>query len=251
MNLKTKFQKKNKIYGTWLSINNFQLCDIFSNLKVDFIGIDFEHTPTSIDDFLKFATICHSKNLKCIPRIPTLDKSLIKRLLDSGADGIIAPNIENKDQIDFLKESIFYPPKGSRGYGISKASNYGFNFENYIKKWNKEALIIIQIESIKAVKNLENLLKVNDVDGVMIGPYDISGSLGIPGKIHHPEVKKACKEVLKLCKKYKKSCGIHDTNPSSKSLRAFSKEGFNFIVVGSDIFILWRSIENINNLIKK
>ncbi len=250
MNLKDKFKNCKDIYGGWLSLNNFQLCEIFSNLKVDFLGIDLEHTPTTIDQFLKFVTICHSKNIKCLPRIPSLDKILIKRLLDSGADGIIAPNIETEDQIKFLEKSIYYPPYGSRGYGISKASNYGLNFENYIKNWNKKALIVIQIESVNAIKNLENMLQNKSVDGVMIGPYDISGSLGIPGKLNHPEIKKACNKIIAICKKYKKSCGIHDTNPSLKSLNNYKKNGNNFIIIGSDIFILWKSIENINKLIE-
>ena len=109
-----------------------------SNLNVDFIGVDLEHTPTTTEQFLEFVSICHSKKINCLPRIPSLDSSLIKKLLDSGADGIIAPNIENVNQINFLLKSIYYPPKGSRGYGISKASNYGFEFDHYTKNWNNK-----------------------------------------------------------------------------------------------------------------
>ncbi len=251
MDLKNKFKNIKKIHGGWLSINNFQLCEMTCNLKIDFLGIDLEHTTTTIEDVLQYTSLCHSKKIKCIPRIPSPDSNLIKKLLDSGVDGIIAPNIENKNQVMSILNNMKYPPNGSRGYGISKASNYGFDFDTYINEWNKRAILIIQIESIKAINNLESLLQINDIDGVMIGPYDISGSLGIPGKINHPSVKKACKEVIKLCKKYKKSCGIHDTNPNKVSLSDFYKDGYNFIILGSDIFTYWNWIEKVNKLIKK
>ena len=251
MKLNNKFKNLNKIYGGWLSINNFQLCDILSNLKIDFLGVDLEHTPTSIDQFLKFVSICHSKKISCLPRIPDLDNALIKRLLDSGADGIIAPSIENVEQIEFLENSIFYPPNGYRGYGVSKASNYGLAFNKYVKNWNKSAVLIIQIESIKAIKNLESLISKKCVSGVMIGPYDISGSLGIPGELSHPAVLNACKEILLICKKYKKSCGIHDTDPNPKSLKLLDKNGYNFIVIGSDIFLLTKWVNNMNKLLNK
>ena len=83
----------------------------------------------------------------------------------------------------------------------------------------------------------------------MIGPYDISGSLGIPGELSHPEVLNAFKEILSICKKYKKSCGIHDTDPNSKSLKLLDKNGYNFIVIGSDIFLLTKWVNNMNNLL--
>ena len=252
MNLKNKFKNLKKIHGGWISLNNFQLSEIMSNLTIDFIGIDLEHTPTSIEQFLEYVSIFHAKNIKCLPRIPNLDNSLIKRLLDSGADGIIAPNIENIDQINLLNNSIKYPPNGKRGFGISKASNYGFKFNEYIKNWNNKSLLIIQIESIKGVENLENLLLHGNriIDGVMIGPYDISGSLGIPGQINHVRVKKACNKIISICKKHKKACGIHDTDPGSNSLNNFFKDGYNFVIAGSDIFTLWRWVEKINKLIK-
>ena len=85
----------------------------------------------------------------------------------------------------------------------------------------------------------------------MIGPYDISGSLGIPGELSHPEVLNACKEILSICKKYKKSCGIHDTDPNSKSLKLLDKNGYNFIVIGSDIFLLTKWVNNMNKLLNK
>ena len=85
----------------------------------------------------------------------------------------------------------------------------------------------------------------------MIGPYDISGSLGVPGKLFDPKVKKSCLKVLNACKKYKKSCGIQDSNPSDKSIKGFLKEGYSFIILSSDIFTLWKWTENINVILNK
>ena len=141
--------------------------------------------------------------------------------------------------------------EGKRGYGISKASNYGLDFNKYIKNWNKNSILIIQIESIKAVENIELLISQEVVDGVMIGPYDISGSLGIPGKLEDIKVKSACIKVIKACKKYKKSCGFHDTNPKMNSMKNYMKLGYNFLIIGSDIFTLWRWVEETNKLLKR
>ena len=89
-----------------------------------------------------------------------------------------------------------YPPIGKRSFGVNRAQNYGFDFEDYIKSWNDSSIFMIQIESIEAVENIEELLQLENLDGVMIGPYDISGSLGVPGQLDHHLVVEASKKVI-------------------------------------------------------
>jgi 2-keto-3-deoxy-L-rhamnonate aldolase RhmA len=219
--------------------------------NTDFIGVDVEHSATSFEQIQNIIISAQSSNVPCLPRIATHDNESIKRILDLGADGIIVPNVDTVDQINQIVKWMKYPPLGRRGYGIARAQGYGHNFDKYINNWNKKSILVIQIESIEAVNNIESLVSHNEVDGVMIGPYDISGSLGVPGKLFDPKVKKSCLKVLNACKKYKKSCGIQDSNPSDKSIKGFLKEGYSFIILSSDIFTLWKWTENINVILNK
>ena len=101
-----------------------------------------------------------------------------------------------------LKKIISYfkfPPLGNRSYGVNRAHSYGFDFDRYITSWNKTSSLIVQVESIEAVENIESIIDFEEVDAVMIGPYDISGSLGVPGQLEHPLVQSACKKVVNAC----------------------------------------------------
>ena len=109
---------------------------------------------------------------------------------------------------------------GKEAFGVNRAQTYGFDFQNYIKSWNDSSIFMIQIESIEAVNNIEELLQLENLDGVMIGPYDISGSLGVPGQLDHPLVIDASKKVIDACFKFNKSCGTQIADVSKESLNA-------------------------------
>ena len=134
---------------------------------------------------------------------------------------------------------------------MATAQGYGFDFEEYTQSWNESSTLIIQIESIDGVENVSELLKFNVVDGVMIGPYDISGSLGIPGQLDHPDVKDACKKVISACSDAGKSCGTHLVVASSDSVEQAFSEGYTFVVLASDVFVLWKWGASIKDLIEK
>ena len=151
--------------------------------------------------------------------------------------------------MDFGNIFLSHPPIGKRGYGISRAQGYGHNFEEYTSTWNGSSILIIQIESITAVENIEVLLQFEDVDGVMVGPYDISGSLGIPGQIDHLRVREAGQRVAETCKTYGKACGTQDIDPSPESVRDALASGYTFVVLASDVFILWKWGESMSELI--
>jgi 2-dehydro-3-deoxyglucarate aldolase len=138
---------------------------------------------------------------------------------------------------------------GTRGFGVARAQGYGHEFEEYTTKWNDSSLLIIQIESISAVENIDKLLQFDEVDGAMIGPYDISGSLGIPGQIDHKKVMEAGQLVVKACEKYGKACGTHDIDPTLESVKSSLDSGYTFVILASDVFILWRWGERMQDLI--
>ncbi|MBF89526.1 MAG: 4-hydroxy-2-oxovalerate aldolase [Candidatus Marinimicrobia bacterium] len=247
---KEKLVKRINLFGAWTSISHPQITEMLIRSNVDFLGIDIEHSTISQEQSQRIIAACHANDILCLPRIATHCKESIKRLLDSGADGLIVPNVETPDQIEKLIEWSKYPPLGKRGYGIARAQGYGHDFEEYSSKWNMNSILIIQVESIQAVENINELLKFKEIDGVMIGPYDISGSLDIPGKINHPKVQAAGKRVVDVCKSHGKACGTQDIDPSQKSIEQAFKDGYSFVILASDVFILWKWGEKIRDMIK-
>jgi len=249
INIKNKLKNREQLFAGWTSIGHSQVTEMISMSGVDFVGIDIEHSTINQHQSQSIIAACHASGVSCLPRIATHNQEAIKRLLDSGADGIIVPNVDTSEQVENLIEWIKYPPLGKRGFGIARAQRYGHGFKEYTAQWNNSSCLIIQIESISAVQNIDQLLKYDEVDGAMIGPYDISGSLGIPGQIDHEEVKNAGKLVVEACKKYGKACGTQDIDPSYERVQLALDSGYTFVVLASDVFILWKWGEKIQQII--
>jgi 2-keto-3-deoxy-L-rhamnonate aldolase RhmA len=135
-----------------------------------------------------------------------------------------------------------YPPVGRRGFGYCRANNYGAEFDEYVKSANDDMLVIVQIEHIEAIRNIDSILAVDGVDGAFIGPYDLSGSMGLTGQLYHPDVLAACDEMLKACKKHGKAPGIHVVPVEPERIKKFVSEGFTFIAASIDtVFIRYGS----------
>ena len=247
--LKNKFINRETVLAGWTSIGHPQVTEMLTMSGVDFIGIDIEHSTISQEQSQRIIAACHDKGISCLPRIATHNQEAIKRLLDSGADGIIVPTVDTPEQVEKLIEWMKYPPLGKRGYGIARAQGYGHDFEEYTSQWNDSSSLIIQIESISAVDNIEQLLRFDEVDGAMIGPYDISGSLGIPGEIEHEQVRNAGQVVVDACWKFGKACGTHEVDPTTESVKALFNSGISFVVLASDVFIFWKWSERMQKLI--
>ena len=183
-------------------------------------------------------------------RVPKNDEVFIKKALDAGADGLIIPMINSgQDALD-AKNYSYYPPIGKRGVGLSRAQGYGNNFDNYIK-WSSENLTIIaQIEHIDAINNLEEIVKVKEIDALMIGPYDLSASLGIPGKFDNQVVKDALDTFISKSKKNTTSIGQHIVPLEEWRFREAVEKGYNFIAYGTDFQFLKSSIKNLEDLKK-
>ena len=210
-----------------------------------------EHSSINVEQAQRIIAASQSGNIPCFPRPVSHSNDWIKPLLESGADGIIIQMVNNSKDVENLINDIKYPPIGKRSYGVNRAQNYGFDFEKYVDFWNKESIFIIQIESREGVENINSLLSFDEIDGVMIGPLDISGSYGQPGKLTHPDVVKAINAVIDSCKKYNKSCGTQIADPNIKNVSQLFNDGYNFAILGSDLFALYNWTNNMNTIIKK
>ena len=249
--LKKKFRTRSRMFGGWISYSHPSITETFARMDLDFIAIDMEHSTISFEQAQRIISSSQGLNVACLPRPVSQSNEIFKPILESGCDGLIVTTVENTDQLDSILNNFKYPPIGKRPYGVNRAHGYGHNTIEYYNNWNSSSSIILQIENIQGLSNSEELIKNKHVDGVMIGPYDLSGSLGIPGDFKNKTYIDACKYVISLSKKYKKSCGTQIANVSSELIKYNFKLGFNFIVLGSDLFVLTDWANNTNKIIKK
>jgi 2-dehydro-3-deoxyglucarate aldolase len=236
--LKEKLQKNELTIGSWITIGHPAVPEILADSGFDWLVIDIEHTTIDLSMVQSLISTIQSKNIAALVRVSKNEEVIIKRVLDAGADGIIVPMIcsaaDAQQAVDYAK----YPPSGNRGVGLARAQRYGTAFEDY-KKWVEKNLIIIaQIEHIKGINNLEEIIKVKGIDGTIIGPYDLSGSLGIPGDFDKPVVIDALDKYKETCMNNQFPMGFHvvDTNPYK--IQEKINEGYRFIAYGTDFLFM-------------
>ena len=237
-NLKERLRSRELIFGSWVSFAHPSITEIFASHKFDFLAIDMEHGTISLEQAQRIIAASQYYKVPCLPRPVSHSNDWIKPLLESGADGLIAPMVNTVNELQSLLEDIKYPPVGKRSFGVNRAQAYGSNFEGYVKNWNLNSIFIAQIESKEAVESIEKIASKPDLDAIMIGPYDLSGSLGVPGEKFHPLVKEAELKVIETCKERGISCGTQLSDFNSDSVKAALAMGYTFIIASSDLFVL-------------
>lgn len=247
--LKQKLRKRERLFAGWISYAHPSIAETFASADFDFIAIDMEHSTISLEQGQRIIAACQSKEVPCLPRPVSHSNDWIKPLLESGADGLIIQMVNTPEELKALTADIKYPPEGNRSFGVNRAQNYGFTFDDYVKTWNDSSVFIIQVESRVAVDNIETLLENDNVDGVMIGPYDISGSYGVPGQVEHPLVVEASKKVIAACEKRGISCGTQLADVSEAGVNRLFDMGYTYAILGSDLFVLCKWAADMNSLI--
>jgi 2-keto-3-deoxy-L-rhamnonate aldolase RhmA len=171
-------------------------------------------------------------------RVRENDTLVIRQALDMGAMGVIVPLVSTAEEARKAVSAAKYPPQGERGFCFSRMNNYGDNFSEYLQTANDDIAVVVMIESKEAIANIDDILAVDGVDGVFIGPYDLSGSYGIPGQTSHKLVQDGCTRVLEACKSAGKAAGLHVVIPTEESIKKAVNDGFTFIAVGVDTVFL-------------
>jgi len=224
--------------GTWITIGNNTIAEILSNAGYDWIVVDLEHSSISIDQTSDLIRIIGSAGVVPLVRLTSNDSNQIKRVMDAGSHGIIVPMVKSFDDVDLAVQSARYPPNGKRGFGLSRAQSFGSGFMEYLE-WEKEnVIVIIQIEHIDAVDNIESIFSHSMLDGYIIGPYDLTGSMGIPGEFNHPDYLNAVEKIRYYGDKYNIPSGIHLVEPDGDLLKVKVEEGYDFIAYSVDIRML-------------
>ncbi|TVZ55503.1 2-dehydro-3-deoxyglucarate aldolase [Lutibacter sp. Hel_I_33_5] len=224
--------------GSWITLNHFSIVEIMADAGFDWLCVDMEHSVTDYFEAQQLIATIQSKGIKAYVRVGGNNTRIIKRVLDAGADGIIVPMVNSKEEAIKAINALKYPPKGKRGVGLARAQKYGFGFEDYKDNEADDIKLIVQIEHVDAVNNLEEILSLDAIDGTFIGPFDLSGSMGKPGKYDDDDVKEVLQRYEDIVKKYNKLIGFHVIQPDYQLVLDKIEKGYNFIAFSLDTLFL-------------
>lgn len=238
MTLKEKLQNNKLTIGTWITIGHPSVVEVLSTAGFEWMVVDLEHSPIDFTMAQTLIATIQAKGMKALVRVSKNEEVVIKRVLDAGADGVVVPMVRTAEDAKQAVDYVKYPPMGKRGVGLARAQNYGLGFEDYKIKVDKEIVIIAQIEHIEAVTNLEEIIQTPGIDGTIVGPYDLSGSMGKPGNYDEPDVVDALNRVKKVCKNNNFPLGFHVIQSESNKLQEKIEEGYTFLAFSLDFFFL-------------
>ncbi|MBO6659396.1 MAG: 2-dehydro-3-deoxyglucarate aldolase [Roseivirga sp.] len=230
--LRKKLDRGEKLIGTLLSLPSPEIAEIMSMVGFDWLFIDLEHGPHG---FMELQRMIQAMKPNCgaLVRVPEVSEANIKKVLDIGAEGIIVPKVDTAEKAKQIVSYAKYPIQGVRGVGAARAHGYGLNFKEYVERANEGTLVVIQIEHFEGVNNINEIVEVEGVDVIFIGPYDLSASFGVAGQLEHPLVKVAIEKVEEACAKAGIPMGYFGTNPEAVK-PYLQNESYQLITCGTD-----------------
>jgi 2-dehydro-3-deoxyglucarate aldolase len=229
--IKKKLARNELTLGSWISINSPDVAEVVAWAGFDWLIFDMEHAPLDFPSIEHLAQAVSAAPTLPIVRVPWNDPVYVKRALDLGVAGVMIPYVNDKREATLGVSSAKYPPVGVRGAGPRRASLYGIDWDEYLKKANDFVLVALQIESVEAVENVEDILSVDGIDVLFIGPLDLSFSAGFPGETTHPKVQKLMQTVADAAESAGVKCGID--SPVAR-VGHYADMGFKFIATGGD-----------------
>jgi 4-hydroxy-2-oxoheptanedioate aldolase len=229
--------------GLWCSLCSNIAAELVSYSGFDWLLLDTEHSPNEVPDILSQLQASARGTAQQIVRPAWNDPVLIKRYLDIGAQTLLLPYVQNAEEAKRAVEATRYPPHGIRGVtGSGRAAKFG-RVTDYLKKANDEVCVIVQVETREALAKIDEIAKVPGVDGVFIGPSDLSASFGHIGNPAHPEVQAAIENAGKRIRAAGKGAGILTGNEDEA--RRYIGWGYNFVAVGTDLVLLAKATDTL------
>ena len=184
--LKARMNAGTVVYGAWAALPSAMVAEIVADTGFDFVFIDAEHGPIGLETLVGMLMAFRGSATVPMVRVPWRDAVMIKRVLDAGVEGILAPNVRSVDEARAVVAACRYPPNGERGFGPLRASAYYRQVEGYVPDANANLIVATQIEDKRAVEDIDAIVAVPGLDMVMIGPNDLSGTYGLFRQHNHP-----------------------------------------------------------------
>jgi 2-dehydro-3-deoxyglucarate aldolase/4-hydroxy-2-oxoheptanedioate aldolase len=231
LNFKQRLQAGETLVGPILSLSCPDVADLLSRVGFDYLWVDLEHSPMDVGD-AQMLIQAAGRRCPCIIRVPEVSEAWIKKALDTGCDGIVIPQIRSAAEARAAVAWCHYPPLGRRGAASTRAHAFGLSFGDYVGRANEDIALILQVEHIDAVNDIDAMLETPGITALFVGPFDLSGSMGLLGQVDHPEVQGAIRRVVEAGMAAGMPLGLFVANPSGAP--AAIRQGFRMIAVGTD-----------------
>lgn len=218
------------LIGTLVATPSPEIVELLASLDFDWLFIDAEHGAFGPEQIVSLLQAAH--DCPCLVRIPGPDEAWIKKVLDAGAAGIIVPQINTLEEALAVVNYSKYPPQGKRGVGLGRAHGYGKEFSSYLDNANEETVLVLQAETKNILTCIEDISAIDAVDAILIGPYDLSASLGHMGDISHSAVQSAIESVKQACSHHNTKLGIFGV--CADNVAPYKAMGFTLLTVGVD-----------------
>ena len=235
--IRNKMKRGQPTIGSWMQIPHGSVAEIMGAAGYDWVAVDMEHGSVSVAQLPNLFRALELGNTLPLVRVAEGAARDCQQALDAGAGGIIVPNIQSADHLIAVRDACRWPPAGTRGVGFSRANLFGKNFEVY-REEAQEPLLVAMIEHTRAVDNLEKILSVEGLDAILIGPYDLSASIGATAQFEEPKFIATIERIRTLCGKENIPCGVHVVMPNTDTLKQRIKEGYRFIAYSIDAVFL-------------
>ncbi|ELZ03469.1 HpcH/HpaI aldolase family protein [Natrialba asiatica] len=241
MTFVSNLRNRERLVGTWVALSDPAIGEISAHLEFDAVVIDGEHSTNSIETLTEIARAVDAADAAgadesdtgTVVRLSANDSTEIKRVLDAGVDGVMAPMIDTPEDARALVEATRYPPDGVRGVGFGRANEFGLAFPEYVDRANDELVTIAQIETESGLENVEEIVAVDGLDGLFVGPADLSAALGRFGETESDEFLAAVDRILEAGHAVDKP--VATLAFEDEEIERWVDRGFDFVLAGVDI----------------
>lgn len=244
--LRGRLVRREPLLGTLITLPSSEAAEICADAGFDWLFLDMEHGALDLSAVQRIAQSV-GERCPCVVRVPANERLWLTKVLDIGVAGVIIPQVNSAVEAERAHSYSKYPPLGTRSVGIARAHGYGAALAEYLARANDETALIVQVEHITGVENVDAIAAVKGIDAILIGPFDLSASMGKPGKIASPDVQAAIARVRQVVAQRGIPLGIFC--PTIESAIQALAENYSFIPVASDTLVLVRGMQDIVRLV--
>lgn len=233
LRLRAKLRAGGSSIGSWMQIPHPSIAEVLGQAGYDWVAIDMEHGTIGVHQLPDLFRALELRDTLALVRLAEGHPKDCKQALDAGAAGVIIPMVESAEQLLAVRNACRWPPAGERGVGFSRANLFGQNFEAYATE-AQAPLLVAMIEHVRAVQALPQILAVPGLDAILVGPYDLSASIGVTGRFEEPKFAATMAEIRTLALRADIPYGVHVVTPSPDTLQFRLQEGCRFLAYGTD-----------------
>ena len=230
--LKEKLAEKPYVLGAFVASCNPTNVEILGMNGLDFVILDMEHSPLGLETMVDMIRAAEAYDMVAIPRVYTIERKLMRRVLDVGAHGLLVPMVNNMDDARYIMDAVKFPPLGARGMNAGRGPRWG-GYDHYIQEANDALFTMFQCETREGLSHVEEMAAMDGLDSIFIGTGDLSLDMGHPQDLKNPEVVAAVDRILRACQEHGKIPGIVTGSPEAAAERI--RQGFRIVTIMNDL----------------